>query len=320
MDTIDNQKVYEPLRLTLQHQRVLEALKDKETEKYPVSKWYLGALYALENPHNPDRVSQAAHSLRELLEKLPRVIEGSDIQGYHSGFAGMRHQLNERFSKDIESYPEGWKEKTINPHLAKTLRKFGVYLERNQQPTRKDQIGKAVATIDPMVNRFSNEIQEMKLKRLLDLWGRLEDFAHHNSKPDEKEFRGCLEDLERTVFDLLAPITAQDQKEIQTILDYSDRSEADINRMFSIIERRGANYVFFFKQAAENADTSWLSHLGKRGHFANPRNAERIGEDLGNFPFWWPLHYLAKISKHAPDEVVNLVLGLPTVNNPSGLS
>ena len=129
----------------------------------------------------------------------------------------MRHQLNERFSKDIESYPEGWKEKTINPHLAKTLRKFGVYLERNQQPTRKDQIGKAVATIDPMVNRFSNEIQEMKLKRLLDLWGRLEDFAHHNSKPDEKEFRGCLEDLERTVFDLLAPITAQDQKEIQTI-------------------------------------------------------------------------------------------------------
>ena len=74
---------------------------------------------------------------------------------------------------------------------------------------------------------------------------------------------------------------------------------------------------FFFKQAAETADTSWLSHLGKRGYLANPRNAERIGEDRANFPFWWPMHYLAKISKHAPDIVVSLVLGFPKVDNPS---
>ena len=52
-----------PLALTLEQQSVLAALQSKETEEYPLSKWYLGALYALENPHNPDRVSQAAQSL-----------------------------------------------------------------------------------------------------------------------------------------------------------------------------------------------------------------------------------------------------------------
>ncbi len=317
MDASDNHTVSEPLRLTPKQQRLLDILRDKETEEYPISNWYLGALYTLDNSFNPDRMSQAAQSLRELLEKLPRVIEGSDVQGYHSDFAGMRRQLNERFLKDKESFPEGWKNKTINAHLAKTLSKFDVYLERNQQPNRKERIGKAVATIDPMVNRFSSEIQEMKRKRLLDLWRRLEDFAHHKSEPDEKEFRRCLEDLERTIYDLLAPITAQDQKEIQSILNCTVRSEADIDRIFFLIERRGANYVFFFKQAAETADASWLSHLDMRGYFDNPPDAEPIGEGRVNFPFWWPLHYLAKISKHAPDEVTNLVLGFPKVDNPN---
>ena len=34
------------------------------------------------------------------------------------------------------------------------------------------------------------------------------------------------------------------------------------------------------------------------------------------FPFWWPIHYLAKISDQAPDEVIELVENLPSVNNP----
>lgn len=322
MDTIDNHKVYEPLRLTLQQQRVLEALKDKETEKYPVSKWYLGALYALDNPHNPDRISQAGQSLRELLEKLPFVVQGLDTQRKgprqaESEFPQMRSNMEEHILRYKESNPGEWEGQKIDNNLAEALRITESYLELNKQPTRRERMQMSVAAIDPMANRFDSQIRDSKRDRLYRLWRKLEDFAHHSRKQDYESFNKCLEDLERTVFDLLAPITAQDQKEIQTILNCADRSEADINRMFSIIERRGANYVFFFKQAAETADTSWLSHLGKRGYLANPPNTERIGEDLANFPFWWPLHYLAKISKHAPDQVTNLVLGLFKVDNPS---
>ena len=42
-----------------------------------------------------------------------------------------------------------------------------------------------------------------------------------------------MEMLERAVFDLLAPITAQDQREIQSILALSERSERDVERMLS---------------------------------------------------------------------------------------
>ena len=67
-----------PLVLTRQQLEVTQALKRRETEKYPLSQWYLGALYAMSNHRNPDCISQAAHSLRELMEKLPRVLLESD--------------------------------------------------------------------------------------------------------------------------------------------------------------------------------------------------------------------------------------------------
>ena len=83
MQTIENRNVSEPLVLTLKQREVLDTLKDKETKEYRLSQWYHGALYALNNQHNPDRIAQAAHSLRELIEKLPIVIHGTTAQSKH---------------------------------------------------------------------------------------------------------------------------------------------------------------------------------------------------------------------------------------------
>ena len=316
MQAIDNRNVYNPLELTPRQKQVLEALKDTETEKLPLSHWYLGALHALDNPNNPDRISQAAQSLRELVEKLPRVVKGNDIQGGGTGFAKMRRNLYRRVLKDKKRYPEGWKDEKIDGGLDKTLRKFEKYLEINQQPTRRQQVQRAVANIDPMVDRLGSKIQETNRDRLLDLWKTLEDYAHHTSEPDEEEFRKHLRALERTIIDLLAPITAQDQREIQTILSRFDRSENDVEQMFSLIKRRGANFVFFFKRAAETADATWLPFLNERGYFADPPNVELIDDNRVIFPFWWPIHYLAKIANQVPDEVIEIVRGLPKVDNP----
>ena len=316
MKTTDNQNIPEPLRLTPQQQRVLEALLDRETEEYPLGRWYLGALHVLNNEQNPDRIAQTAHSLRELIEKLPRVVEGSDVQAPSPNFKQKREKMYRRILKDKKLYPDGWKDKTINPHLDKTLKDFEEYLESNQQPTRRERMQMAVTTIDPLANRFDNEIRERKRDELYGLWKQLEGFAHHKRKQNIHEFEKCLDKLENTVTDLIAPITAQNQKEIQTILGNANRSETDIDNMFSLIERRGANYVFFFKYAADNADISWLSHLDNRDYFTNPPNAEPIGEGIANYPFWWPMRYLARMARHAQDDVIEIVLRLPKTDNP----
>ena len=316
MQAIDNQNVSESLRLTPQQQRVLEALIDRETEEYPLSRWYLGAFYALNNEQNPDRIPQAAHSLRELLEKLPRVVEGTDAPATSPNFQQKRAKIYKRILKDKENYPDGRENKQIDGHLDKTFKQVEEYLESNRQPTRRERMQMAVTTIDPMANRFDNEIRERKRDELHGLWEQLEGFAHHKSKRNIGKFEKCLDKLEKTVTDLLAPITAQNQKEIQTILRNANRSETDVNNMFSLIDRRGANYVFFFKYAADNADIAWLSHLDDRHYFAKPPNAEPIGEGIANYPFWWPMHYLARMAPHAPDKVIEIVLRLPKTDNP----
>ena len=305
-----------PLTLTLQQREVLAALQSKETEEYPLSKWYLGALYALENPHNPDRVSQAAHSLRELVEKLPRVVREGEVRGNAPDFAGLRRDIRAHLLKDKGRYTGAWKGKEIDGHLAETLERIDRYLEINQQPTRREQVQTAIAGIDPMARQLGRNIREKKRDDLYKLWRSLEGFAHHRDLPDVEKFRECLEGLERAVFDLLAPITAQDQREIQSILALSERSERDVGRMLELIERRGANFAFFFKRATETADASWLSILDTRGYFDRPPNVEPTDDGRVSWPFWAPISYLVQVFESESEKVLDILEQLPDTDNP----
>ena len=123
-----------PLRLTRQ-QDVMLALQSRENERYPLSQWYLGALYALDNRYNPDRISQAAQSLRELVEKLPRVIIESDLQVDSYNIPENRRDVADRFANDRQRYPEGWEGKLIDPTLGETIEKASIYFERSQRPS-----------------------------------------------------------------------------------------------------------------------------------------------------------------------------------------
>ena len=125
-----------------------------------------------------------------------------------------------------------------------------------------------------------------------------------------------MKELENTIFDLLASRAAQDQEEIQTILKAPDRSKNDVERMFTLIERRGANSVFFFQQVSENADTSWLPFLQKKGYFTHPPSTQLTDDGYAIDPFWWPIRYLAKIASQVPEKVIEIVLQLPKTNNP----
>ena len=304
MQVINNKNLYEPLELTSWQRQVLEALEGTETEKYPLSKWYHGVLYVLDNPHNPDRISQAAQSLRELVEKLLEVVPGIGMQTKSSSekstFQEKRSNIEKRILAYKASHPGDWEGQTIDSHLANALTTLEEYLKLNEQPSRAEKIANAVTSIDPMFDRLNSQIQVEKQKQLQKLWRKLEGFAHHNNKT-EAELRKCLEELEKTVFYLLAPITAEDQRKIHKILSCSDRSANDVEQMFLLIERRGANFVFFFKHAAETADATWLPFLTERGYFAEV--------------LWWPIHYLARIADQVPDEAIEIVRQLPETDN-----
>ena len=303
-----------PLELSGQQQAVVDTLQRHDTERYRLSSWYLGALYAIDNRNNPERWSQGGQSLRELLEKLPRVVLGEDAQVQNGpDFHGQRSRLYKRITRDQQRYQDGWEGQEVDRQLARTLDKAAAYLRQNQkQPSRKEGIRAGIAHIDPLADQMDYATRNDRLDQVMAIWGELEAFAHHHTD-DEKRFMDCLGVLERMVLDLLAPITAQDQQEIQSILDNANRPAENVDRLFELIGRRGANYRFFFVHAS---DPSWIAILRGRGYFASPPNVEVSEGGQVSWAPWWPMRFLSRVAKLAPDAVLEIVMELPEFDNP----
>ncbi len=98
------------LEITLRQREIYCRLKNHEvTKQFCVDEWYLGALHALDNPRNPDRFSQAAHSLRELIMKLKLQSKLGTCYGVLSKIAhyelllGKEKQFKDNMEK-LEEY------------------------------------------------------------------------------------------------------------------------------------------------------------------------------------------------------------------------
>ena len=307
-----------PLKLDPRQQSVLKALREKQRKKYPLGDWYIGAIYTLNNCHNPDRFSQAAQSLREVLEKLPQVVGEMDVQAPPHILQEKRRQcIDERFSEDKERYHEEWKGKEIDGHLAKTLGKIEDYLELYRQPSRKEKMQNAMKKIDPKTSYLNEETRLKREKELGGLRQKLIGYGHHETcKNDMADFKECLETFEKLILDFLTPIIAQDHQEIRLILNHSVRfedNEEREERLLSLIERKETNFDFFFKEAT---DPSWILILEKKGYFAHPPSLEPLGDGRVNVPLWPPLSYLVRIFDSEPEKVLKILENLPETDNP----
>ena len=123
----------------------------------------------------------------------------------------------------------------------------------------------------------------------------------------------CCSTIDQIIFDLLAPITAQNQQEIRTILEKPAPTEDDINSMLELITRRGANYRFFLEYVENPV---WIPILKDRDFFNSPPNVEPAGEGYVTYPFWSPISYLKRVANNAPEQVVDILTDLPETDNP----
>src|SRR5207245_5578218 len=123
---------------------------------------------------------------------------------------------------------------------------------------------------------------------------KLERFTHHQCRPDDRECRDCMTQTEDLILDLLAPITADDQTELLAITARGPSvTGEEIQRALRLIERRGANFAFFFDNVR---DPIWLEPLDTAGYFKDPPPITPAGEGFVNFPLWWPMLFLRRVA------------------------
>jgi hypothetical protein len=305
-----------PAHLTEERQlQVWRSLRSKATEKYLLHDWYAGALAALEgSDSNPDALAQAAHSLRELLEKLPRALE-TEIPGPDSNTLRQKRETAATLLRAAKGKCGGrWVGQVITDEIGRTLVLFEEYSELCAWPTRKERAFGGLKKMDPMMQAFPSDLQEQKWQRYSALWKKVEDIAHHRGAASAKECADCILEVEMLVLDYLAPLTADDQDELSSIISKgTDVNEKEIDRALQLITRRGANLAFFFDAIR---DPVWLGPLDRAGYFLNPPSAQPAGEGFIMFPFWWPMVFLKRVASVVPDRVVEILLKIPRTNNP----
>ena len=122
------------------------------------------------------------------------------------------------------------------------------------------------------------------------------------------------EDLESEPIDPTQPIVTEDLTELKTILGRgSSATSIEVDRALNLLRSRGENYRYFF---LNSSDPIWLDHLEQEGYFKDPPNVVVSADGHVQYPFWPEIQYLKNVCRDAHEEVIQLVLQLPAVDNP----
>jgi hypothetical protein len=203
--------------LTGQQRSVREALAREDTE---VAQMYLGALWVLDQPGNPDRMAQAAHSLRQVIEKLGERF-GAPLKT--AGALGEKvRDLRLKWCKgDLPSvFEAGAASGALDPRFRSILGevgKFFAWYDENE-PSRREQVARFLAHTDPSRRRPPEPVEKRLTKRWLDVSGALSAIAHHGRNGSETRVRELLDRLNTLIVDALRPRTFERQDEIDGIV------------------------------------------------------------------------------------------------------
>jgi len=184
---------------------------------------YRGGLAVLEDASNPDRFAQCAHSMRELMEKLPELLD-VPTKAQKESLKGKVREVADAYNGTLKrtscfSATAGW-DGSIDGHLRKLLARLGSFLEwfATHHPRRRDELHGVLVRLDGSGRQLPKPLASLNV----DAWDKKRDYfqsvAHHRHTADEHEFRQWMDALERFLLDRLEPRTFDDFAEIDALL------------------------------------------------------------------------------------------------------
>lgn len=189
-----------------------------------LSKMYLGGIKVLEDSTNPDRFAQCAHSMRELMEKLPELLD-VPTQAQKESLKTKVRELEDAYwstQKKTNCFSSNVWDGSIDGHLRKFLSRIGNFFEwfKSHHPRRRDELHAVLTRLDGGRHTLPKPLASLNV----DAWDQKRDYfqsvAHHRRRvEDEDEFRQRLDALERFLLDRLKPRTFEDFTEIDALLD-----------------------------------------------------------------------------------------------------
>lgn len=153
------------------------ALLDFLVEKdHALGKIFVGAVMARAATGNPDHLEQASHSLRELIDKLPRHFDVVPVN--EPGDMGNKvKNLASRWKK--EPRVKNNSDEAISGSFLEDLRKFFEWVELNF-PLRREVARRTVTKFDSTGRELPRPIEELHAKEWMEIRQFFINSAHHD--------------------------------------------------------------------------------------------------------------------------------------------
>jgi hypothetical protein len=208
------------LKLLPHQNELLSALYKVDSE---LGNRYSGALFVLNQMNNSDRYAQAAHSIRELMNGLTKYLD-IGIQTPHLDVVNKVNGLEGKWETCLTTTnchnDYKWKGEIDTPlsvFLPKIQRFFDWY--KKHFPRSEKKLAEAFHKLDPSGSKLPESIQKMNVEKWINVKGFFINVLHHKTSTTTEEFYQRLNELERTLLDMLKPKTIIDLEEIDKIIN-----------------------------------------------------------------------------------------------------
>jgi hypothetical protein len=207
----------QPFQMTGRQQLVHRSLTDKSGT---VALLYECSLRVLADGSNPGRILLAAHSIREMMGGLPKVLElpvladqgrlGDQMNALESVWCG---------AKKSKCHQDGKWTGEIDGPLQKLLRRLPEVFQwwRENHPRRRDVATELFRHADPAGMPLPETLEKKRADRWLALLDVFNNVAHGSSTTLE-EFTASVETLEQILLDNLYRRPSEDLSAIDDIL------------------------------------------------------------------------------------------------------
>jgi len=183
---------------------------------------YMGSIAVLQDLSNPDRYSQAANSLRELMYNIVKLRGGSTV-AHDSKIGNEVHLLQKCYEKNRDKtgcYSEGEWKGAVDDDLAAILKSLQGFIEsvKKKMPGMESEIRKTLNGMD----HSGHSLPENLIKELIEKWIRIyryfESIKHHGDKVEPESIIEYRSELERLVLQRVAPQTYEDHRAINELI------------------------------------------------------------------------------------------------------
>ena len=209
--------------LSARQKNIINLLRDRRSkegicDQVPLEVLYSAAHRVLEDSENPDRISQSACSVVELIDFMRRCIPETPIEGaeYESEYYKKLYQqyydrlqaIEKRYKLEIS---DGSSIDSILLNKARAISFFN-FLEAQLQPIaeQKRRTNRIVLTelVDQVIPQSPSIIEEKRISIVSNLKNLRIDFEkikHHNHRPTPKEFERMLGNIDFLLSKILEP-------------------------------------------------------------------------------------------------------------------